>query len=75
MVRCGSKNKHQKDMFDIDWTMCSEYANHSRLNSQHNWGGPVRPFDGHDNLHFDNEYDIHICSKTYEANGHRIWIC
>ena len=25
-------------MFDIDWTMCSEYANHSRLNSQHNWG-------------------------------------
>jgi hypothetical protein len=33
VVRCGSKNGHQKDMLKRDWTTCLKYANHSRLNS------------------------------------------
>ena len=37
VVRCGSKNGHQKDLFKRDWTACSSFVNHSRLNSQHNW--------------------------------------
>ena len=24
-----------------------------------------------ENLHFDNEYDIHMSSKNHEANGYR----
>ena len=38
VVRCGSMNGYQKDVFERDWTTCSKYDNHSRLNSQCNWG-------------------------------------
>ena len=30
--------------FQKDWTTCLKYANHSRLYSPHNIGGPIRPF-------------------------------
>ena len=50
--------------------MCSKYAIHSRLNGQHNWGGPVWPFDQHENLHFDIEYNIHMITKNYEKSGY-----
>ena len=39
--------------------MCSKYVNHSRHNSHQYWlWGPIWPFDKHDNLHFDNEYEL-----------------
>ena len=39
VVRCRIKNEHQKDMwFKRDWASSSKCANHSKLNSQHNWG-------------------------------------
>ena len=28
------------------------------------------PFDEYENLHFDNEYDIHMSSKNYEDSGY-----
>jgi len=39
VVRCGSKNIDSKGhVFERDWTTCSEYDSHSRLNSVGNWG-------------------------------------
>ena len=37
--RCGSQNWHPKrhHMFEGDWTKCSKYVEHSKLNSQHDW--------------------------------------
>ena len=32
----------------------------SRVNSQHDLGGGVWPLYEHENLHFDNEQDIHV---------------
>ena len=29
-------------------------------------GGPIWPFNAHNNLYFDNEYDINMSSKKYE---------
>ena len=29
----------ERHMLKIDWTMCSKYDNHSKLNNQHNFGG------------------------------------
>ena len=37
VVRCGSKDRYQKDVSKRDWITCSKYDNHSRLNKQHNW--------------------------------------
>ena len=37
VVRCGSKYGHQKDMFKRNWTVCINFGDHSRLNSQQNW--------------------------------------
>ena len=36
VFRCGSKNGHQKDVFQRDWTTCSISVNHCRFNSQDN---------------------------------------
>ena len=36
MVRCGSKNGHQKDM-GLEEIVCSKYTNYSRFYSQCNW--------------------------------------
>ena len=51
MVGCGSKNRHEKDMFESDWTTFSKCVKFSRFNSQHNWGD----INKKENLHFDNE--------------------
>ena len=38
VVKCGSKNKHQKDMcVRRKWTTFSKHDYHFRFNSQHNW--------------------------------------
>ena len=37
---------------------------------------PIWPFNEHKNLHFDNEWDIHLISKNHEAiTMGTIWIC
>ena len=39
LVWCGSKNGYQKDIsFNRDWTVCSNYDNHIKLNIQDIWG-------------------------------------
>jgi hypothetical protein len=41
VVRCGSKVGHQKDMYLNDIGLyVQNMLNHSRLNGQHDWGGP-----------------------------------
>ena len=55
VVWCGSKNrKGKRHVLERDWSACSKYDNHSRLNSQHNGEGPICPFNKHKILHFDN---------------------
>lgn len=58
--------------FTRDWTACSNYDNHSRLHSQHNWGGggDIWPFNKHEIHHFHNEEDMHISSETYVESGY-----
>ena len=48
MVRC--KHTPKRDIFKRDWIACSKYANHPRLNSQHDRRGPERPLDEHKDL-------------------------
>jgi hypothetical protein len=38
MVWCGSKNGYQKDVFNRDWTVYSNYDKHIKLNIQDIWG-------------------------------------
>ena len=37
-------------------------------------GRPIWSLNEQENLNFDNEWDIHMNSKIYEAND-TIWIC
>ena len=41
----------KRHTFKREWTMCSKYVNHSRLNSQHDWEGggrePIWPLNEH----------------------------
>ena len=41
VVRCGSKNGHHKGIMCLKeiGVSAQNMLNHSRLNSQHNWGG------------------------------------
>ena len=32
--------------------------------------GLIWPLDEHENVHFDNEYDIHTSPEIYKANGY-----
>ena len=51
--------------------MCPKYANHSRLNSQHDWEDLINRFMiARKNLRFDNELDYHMNPENYEANGY-----
>ena len=55
-------------MFKQDWTTCLEYANHARLNSQHQLGAL------HDHLVSTRIFilvmDIYMSSAMYEENGY-----
>jgi hypothetical protein len=57
-------------VFKKDWTTSSKYLNHSRFNNQHDWGDLYDHLMNTRNVHFDNEEDIHMSSKTYEANDY-----
>ena len=41
VVRCGKEWVHKKHVFERDWTICSNYDDHSRFDNQHNLGGPL----------------------------------
>lgn len=42
--------------FNRDWSTYSKNPNHFKLNSQQDLGGPILPFNKHeDQVHFDNE--------------------
>ena len=62
---CESKNSHQKRImcWKVIGLHAQKYTNHSKLN---NHNDKVR-----ENLHFDNEHDIHVSSEDYEANGYK----
>ena len=51
-----------------------KYDNCSKPDSQHNWGEPICPLNKHENLHFDNEQDIHMSSGNMVITA-SIWIC
>ena len=34
--------------------------------------GPTWPFIEHENLHFDNIYNVHISSKNYEESNYNL---
>ena len=65
MVRCGSKNEHQKGrhVFRSDRNMLTI------LDSIVNMiGPPIQPLNEHGNFHFDNGCHVHMTSKNHEAN-------
>jgi hypothetical protein len=73
-VRCGSRNRHQKDM-------CLKEIRLRAQNLLIFLGSVVNMIEGscmtitdHESLHFDNELDIHMSSENYEANdyGHNL---
>ena len=59
MVGCRCKNGHQKDVLKRDWMTCSKLINHSRRNSEHNWG---------------SLYDHWITRRIFTLAMHRIYI-
>ena len=64
VVRCGSRNKHQKDthMFKRDWTTCSKCTNSSRLTNQHHLATYMT-------TQWAGESSLHVCSDNYEVYG------
>ena len=56
MVWCGSKNGYQKDTCLKEIKVCAQKLI-SNLDSIVSiiGGGPIRPFNEHENLHFANE--------------------
>ena len=71
VIRCGTKIKYPRYMClnEIGLHAQSMIA-HSKLNSQHNWGGPIWLLDEHEYLHFDIEQDIHMSSFKCEESGY-----
>lgn len=47
-----------------DWTTCSKFANHTRLNNQRNWGDLYDHFNEHETLHLDGGGDTQMSSKN-----------
>ena len=45
--------------------MCTDFVNHSKLNSQHNRGGPLWPPYGSLSVDFEISYQFDIRSKIY----------
>ena len=60
-------------MFKKDWLHAQIYENDYRFNDQYIGGGEkgvILPFNEHENLHFDNEKDIHTNSKNHEESDY-----
>ena len=43
----------------------------STINIIVKWGGPIWPFNEHNNLHFEYKKDMCMSSKNYDANGYK----
>jgi hypothetical protein len=78
VIRCGCKNRQQKrHVLKIDQTPCSYYANHSRLNTQHDWG------DLYDHLMSSRILTLSLQTKIFiwapkimrQTAPGTIWIC
>lgn len=68
--RCGCKNAHQKYMYSEEVGLCVQNIGSilgSIVNIQ--WG-PVSPFNDIENLHFENEQDIHMSCKNHDATSY-----
>ena len=71
--RCGCKNAHQKYMYLEEVELCIQNIGTilgSIVNIQ--WG-PVWSFNDTENLHFDNEQDIHMSYKNYDTTSYWAW--
>ena len=44
-LRVDVRTPERHDVFNRDWDTCSNFVNHSRINSQHNWGGLPTVYD------------------------------
>ena len=64
MVRCDSKNGHQKGIMSLgEIGLCDQkFVNHSRLNSQHNKGARITALGS---LDFQNSQQTHGCSEFF----------
>lgn len=51
-LRLDTKTKR---VLQKDWTTCSSYSNHSKVNKEHNLKGSIRPLNEHKNIHFGIE--------------------
>ena len=60
----------RRHVFTRDWTPCSKYGNHSRLNSQRVIEGDLNDHLITEDFHFEEVRDTHISSKNYKANGY-----
>jgi len=54
MVRCNSKNGYQKDMC-IEIELHAQHTITNLCSIANIIGGPIRPFNEHEDLHFDNK--------------------
>ena len=58
----------KKHIFNRNWTTtCLEDDNHYGFNII---GTPLWTFHEHENLHFDNEEDVHMSSKNTKESGY-----
>lgn len=63
----------KKDACLEEFGLCSIFVNCSRFISQHNlegWGGVYDHLTSSQIFNFDNEYDLHMSFKNYEASGY-----
>ena len=66
----GSKNKYQKNVFIIELDYLLRIWWLLWAHCQHDLGaGAIWPPNGHKDVHFDIERDIHVSSENCEANG------
>lgn len=67
----GQRMDTQKhDVFETDWTTCSEFGNRSRFGSQQIRGNvAIRSLKKKENLHFDDRQGAIILSGDYKENN------
>ena len=62
-------------MFERDWTKCSNFGNHLRLNS---WSTRLRKhkklLKKKPTFQIDNEQDVYITFENYEGNGYGLGV-
>lgn len=71
MVGCECKNEHQKDICWKDIDLCAQNML-TILDTMVNiiGGGAIWSLTIVEDLHFEDEEDVHMSSKTYEESGH-----